>query len=56
MHFVWGLADAVFTGDWGRRWHSLIPHPTWDALPEAAHFPQDTHGAEIAGLVIGYSR
>lgn len=56
VHFVWGLADAVFTGDWGRKWHSLIPHSTWDALPDAAHFPQDTHGAEIAGLVIGYSR
>jgi haloalkane dehalogenase len=55
VHFIWGLADAVFTGEWGRTWHSLIPHSTWDGLADAAHFPQDTHGAEIARLVLGYA-
>lgn len=55
VHFVWGTQDAVFTEAWGRQWHSLIPHATWDALPDAAHFPQDTHGADIARLVARYA-
>ena len=56
VHFVWGLADNVFTGEWGREWHSLIPHSTWDEFDDAAHFLQDTHGARIAEIVLGYAR
>lgn len=52
VHFVWGLADEVFTGEWGRRWHGLIPHSTWDEIPDAAHFLQDTHGAQVARIVL----
>jgi haloalkane dehalogenase len=52
VHFVWGLADDVFTGDWGRHWHSLIPHSTWDEFGDAAHFLQDTHGERIAEIVL----
>jgi haloalkane dehalogenase len=55
VHFVWGLADDVFNGDWGRRWHSLIPHATWDAFDDAAHFLQDTHGERIAGIVLAHT-
>jgi hypothetical protein len=25
VHFIWGLADDIFTGDWGRTWHTLVP-------------------------------
>ena len=53
VHFVWGLADDVFTGEWGRQWHSLIPHSTWDAFDDAGHFLQDTHGGRIADVVLG---
>ena len=53
-HVVWGLADDVFDGAWGRRWHSLIPHATWDAFDDAGHFLQDTHGARIAEAVLGH--
>jgi pimeloyl-ACP methyl ester carboxylesterase len=52
VHFVWGLADDVFDGDWGRRWHSLVPNSTWDSFDDAAHFLQDTHGERIAALVL----
>lgn len=52
VHFVWGLADEVFTGEWGRRWHGLIPHSTWDAFDDAAHFLQDTHGDRVARIVL----
>jgi len=56
VHFVWGLADDVFTGDWGRGWHDQIPHSTWDGLDDAAHFLQDTHGEQIAEIVLSRSR
>lgn len=55
VHFIWGLADDVFTGDRGRRWHSLIPHSTWDSFDDAAHFLQDTHGGRIAEIVLGHA-
>lgn len=55
VNFVWGLTDDVFTGDWGRRWHSQIPHATWDAFDDAGHFLQDTHGDRIARLVLDYA-
>ena len=52
VHFVWGTNDNVFTTEWGRKWHSMIPHSTWDEVP-AGHFLQDTHGAEIVSFVLG---
>jgi haloalkane dehalogenase len=55
VHFVWGLADDVFDGEWGRRWHSMIPHATWDAFDDAAHFLQDTHGEQIAQIVLAHA-
>jgi haloalkane dehalogenase len=55
VHFVWGLADNVFTGEWGRAWCARIPHATWDSFDDAAHFLQDTHGAHIAERVLGYA-
>lgn len=52
VHFVWGLEDQIFTGAWGRQWHSLIPQSTWHELPDASHFLQDTHGEVIARIVL----
>jgi len=51
VHFVWGVNDNVFTRDWGRKWHGLIPHSTWHEV-EAGHFLQDTNGAEIVAHVL----
>ena len=53
VHFVWGVKDTVFVTEWGRTWHSLVPHATWDEVP-AGHFLQDTHGAEIVSLILGH--
>ena len=47
VHFIWGDADNVFTLEWGKKWHSLIPHSTFDAMEGAAHFLQDSHGDQI---------
>lgn len=51
VHFVWGINDNIFTREWGRRWHGLIPHSTWHEV-EAGHFLQDTHGPEIVEHVL----
>ena len=56
VHFVWGAEDDVFPADWGRRWHALIPHATWDAFDDAGHFLQDTHGERIAAVVLSHAR
>ena len=53
VHFVWGTLDIVFTEEWGRTWHGMIPHSTWNDVP-AGHFLQDTHGPEIVGFVLGH--
>ena len=51
-HFIWGGDDAVFTETWGRQWASDFPGATFDLLPDARHFLQDTHGAEIAEIFL----
>jgi haloalkane dehalogenase len=50
-HFVWGGADQVFTEQWGRTWAGRMG-ATFDVLPEASHFLQNTHGAEVAQTVL----
>lgn len=52
VHFVWGLADEIFPGDWGRRWHEQISHSTWDAFDDAGHFLPDTHGERIVDVIL----
>jgi pimeloyl-ACP methyl ester carboxylesterase len=52
VHFIWGDADNVFTLDWGKKWHSLIPHSTFDVMEGAAHFLQDSHGASIVETLL----
>ena len=47
VHFIWGDADNVFTLEWGKKWHSLIPHSTFDVMEGAGHFLQDSHGPQI---------
>ena len=54
VHFVWGTNDNVFVTAWGKKWHGLIKHSTWDEVP-AGHFLQDTHGAQIVQLVLGHA-
>ncbi|MGD9935702.1 MAG: haloalkane dehalogenase [Dehalococcoidia bacterium] len=51
VHFIWGTADLVFTEAWGREWGSLVPGSTFDPL-NAGHFLQETHGDEIATLLL----
>jgi len=54
VHFVWGTNDNVFTTEWGKKWHSMIPHSTWNEVP-AGHFLQDTHGEQIVRFVLEHA-
>ncbi len=55
VHFIWGGTDVIFTAEWGRQWAALYPQARFDLLPDAGHFPQETHGAEIARLVLAHA-
>ena len=52
IHFIWGGADNIFTEAWGRAWAGRYSQASFDLLPEAGHFLQDTHGAEIAKIFL----
>jgi haloalkane dehalogenase len=51
VHFVWGGADPVFTVDQGRAWAEVMG-ASFDVLGDANHFLQNTHGEEVAGIVL----
>lgn len=56
VHFIWGGADEVFTTAWGRNWAGRFPHASFDLLPDAGHFLQESHGARIAEIFLQYAR
>lgn len=51
VHFIWGCQDDVFTQAWGRTWASQM-NASFDAIPDAGHFLQNTHGADVAAFVL----
>ena len=51
VHFVWGCQDEVFNEAWGRKWAERM-NASFDAVTEAGHFLQNTHGAEVAAHVL----
>ena len=51
VNFIWGCADYIFTEEWGRTWAERMD-ATFDPIPEASHFLQDTHGARVAELIL----
>ena len=51
VHFIWGCSDDVFTEAWGRRWAGQM-NASFDAIPEAGHFLQNTHGSEVANFLL----
>lgn len=50
-HFIWGCADDVFDEAWGRRWAEQMK-ASFDPIPEASHFLQNTHGAQVVELLL----
>lgn len=51
VHFIWGCSDDVFTEAWGRTWAERM-QASFDPIPEAGHFLQNTHGAEVASFLL----
>lgn len=51
VHFVWGGADDVFTETWGRTWAERMG-ATFDLIPDANHFLQNTHGPLVADHIL----
>ncbi len=50
-HFIWGCTDNVFTEEWGRTWAKRMNAP-FDAIADAGHFPQNTHGKILVELIL----
>ena len=51
-HFIWGCRDDVFTEQWGRDWAYAIGGATFDPIEDASHFLQDTHGHQVAQILL----
>jgi len=51
VHFIWGGSDRIFHADGGRAWAEQMSAP-FDEIPEAGHFLQDSHGAQVAELIL----
>jgi haloalkane dehalogenase len=53
VHLIWGCSDDVFTEAWGREWADRM-NASFDAIPEAGHFLQNTHGKQVADFILGH--
>lgn len=51
VHFIWGCSDDVFNEAWGREWAQRM-NASFDGIPDAGHFLQNTHGAQVADLLL----
>lgn len=51
VNFIWGCTDNVFTEAWGREWAGRM-NASFDAIDDAGHFLQNTHGAQVARLIL----
>ena len=50
-HFIWGCVDDVFTEAWGRTWAERM-RARFDGIADADHFLQNTHGKQVAELIL----
>jgi haloalkane dehalogenase len=51
VHFIWGCRDDVFPESWGRAWAERM-RASFDPIPDAGHFLQNTHGAAVATQIV----
>ena len=51
VHFIWGCSDDVFTEDWGKTWAKQM-NASFSPIPDASHFLQNTHGNELANILL----
>jgi len=55
VHFIWGCADDVFNETWGRKWAGQM-QASFDPIPAAGHFLQNTHGSQVAELILSRAK
>lgn len=55
VHFIWGGKDDVFTEAWGREWAAMFRQATFDLIPDAGHFLQETHADDIVTAFLARS-
>ena len=55
VHFIWGCTDDVFTETRGREWADRL-NASFDPIPDAGHFLQNTHSQQVAELIVGHCR
>ena len=51
VSFIWGCTDDVFMESWGRTWAERM-NASFDPIVDAGHFLQNTHGGEVARLIL----
>jgi len=51
VDFIWGCTDDVFNEAWGRKWAGQM-NASFDAIPDAGHFLQNTHGKQVAEFIL----
>ncbi len=54
-HFIWGSTDTTFPEASGRQW-ALQMKARFDALVDAGHFLQNTHGEQLVELILDGSK
>jgi haloalkane dehalogenase len=52
VHFIWGCEDDVFDETWGRAWSKRMNNASFDGIPDAGHFLQNTHGRQVVELML----
>jgi len=52
VNFIWGCSDNIFNEAWGRKWANQM-NASFDGIEAAGHFLQNTHGKEVADILLG---
>ena len=52
VHFIWAHNDPNFNEKWLVTWAAHYPQATIDRIADAGHFLQETHGPQVAKLLL----
>ena len=55
VHFIWGCTDDIFNETWGRSWAAQM-NASFDAIADAGHFLQNSHGQETVELILQHAQ
>jgi haloalkane dehalogenase len=52
VHFIWGMDDPNFNEKWLNTWAAHYPQAKIDRIADGGHFLQETHGPQVAKLML----